>query len=47
MLGSAVEGVVMISDSSPNLDTKYPDYPDFFDVGKLSIALIGPDETLR
>ena len=37
----------MISDSSPNLDTKYPDYPDFFDVGKLSIALIGPDETLR
>jgi len=47
MLGSAVEGVVMISDSSPNLDTKYPDYPDFFDVGKLSIALIGPDEKLR
>jgi len=47
MLGSAVEGVVMISDSSPNLDTKYPDYPDFFDVGALSIALIGPDEKLR
>jgi Flp pilus assembly CpaE family ATPase len=37
----------MTSDSSQNVDTKYPEYPDFFDVGTLSIALIGPDEPLR
>ncbi|MGA2851296.1 MAG: AAA family ATPase [Terracidiphilus sp.] len=37
----------MISDSPLNVDTKYSEYPDFFDVGTLSIALIGPDESLR
>jgi Flp pilus assembly CpaE family ATPase len=34
----------MGSGFSPNLDTKYP---DFFDIGTLSIALIGPDEQRR
>jgi pilus assembly protein CpaE len=34
----------MSSDSFANLDTQYP---DFFDVGALSIALIGPDAARR
>jgi len=34
----------MNSDSFANLETQYP---DFFDVGTLSIALIGPDERRR
>jgi Flp pilus assembly CpaE family ATPase len=37
----------MASDSPPNVDTIYPEYPDFLDVRNLSIALIGPDESLR
>jgi Flp pilus assembly CpaE family ATPase len=37
----------MISDSPLNVDARYPEYPDFFEGGTLSIALIGPDESLR
>src|SRR5271165_337561 len=37
----------MASDLSPNIDAKYSEYSDFLDIGKLSIALIGPDESLR
>jgi len=46
-LESVGEFTFMASDSPPNVDTIYPDYPDFLDVRNLSIALIGPDESLR
>ncbi len=46
-LESVGECTVMASDSPPNVDTIYPEYPDFLDVRNLSIALIGPDESLR
>jgi Flp pilus assembly CpaE family ATPase len=37
----------MSSDLSQDVDARYPESSDFFDVGTLSIALIGPDEPLR
>lgn len=37
----------MASDLSPNIEAKYTEYSDYLDIGKLSIALIGPDEGLR
>jgi Flp pilus assembly CpaE family ATPase len=37
----------MSPDLSQDVDARYPESSDFFDVGTLSIALIGPDEPLR
>ncbi|MGA9668024.1 MAG: AAA family ATPase [Terracidiphilus sp.] len=37
----------MTPDLSQDIDSKYPDSPDFLDVGTLSIALIGPNASLR